>query len=267
MKIFALLWLVPCFLAAPLWSASLDDLIGADGRTALLRGDIVTEVQQKAPQPVLIPRHGFTRDLIDAIMADLSPGFLVESRYLYRKPAGAAPGMWSDTERTALYNEALALSTLAGIEYFSTSRNTMRTFYETSSIIDGPATKTHRTDPVYWTPPAELTVYAEQKDLTFGNNIYKYEYHARPDALVFVQENDTAMKMGIITAVRAHNLRSVVAVIDAGDYLLIYAASMAKAASVPGLNQRVGNSFSTRAEAMLKWFSGQADKAFKKAHP
>jgi hypothetical protein len=213
----------------------------------------------------LIPRHRFTQELVDAIMGDLSPGFLVESRYLYKKPAGAAPGAWSEAERSALYNEALALSTLAGIEYFSTSRNTMRTFYETSSVIDGPDTRKPRNNPIYGTPPAELTVYTEQKDLTFGNNIYKYEYHARSDALIFVQENDTAMKMGIITAVRKNNLRSVVAVIDAGDYLLIYAASMAKAASVPGMSRRVGASFSTRAEAMLKWFSGQADKAFKKA--
>jgi hypothetical protein len=143
----------------------------------------------------------------------------------------------------------------------------MRTFYETSSVIDGPDTRKPRNNPIYGSPPAELTVYAEQKDLTFGNNIYKYEYHARPDALIFVQENDTVMKMGLITAVRKNNLRSVVAVIDAGDYLLIYAASMAKAASVPGMSRRVGASFSTRAEAMLKWFSGQADKAFRKVHP
>jgi hypothetical protein len=39
---------------------------------------------------------------------------------------------------------------------------------------------------------------------------------------------------------------------------------MARAASLPGIRDRVGRSFSTRAEAMLHWFAGQADKAFEK---
>jgi hypothetical protein len=71
------------------------------------------------------------------------------------------------------------------------------------------------------------------------------------------------MSYGIIPAVGKNKLRSIVAVCDAGEYLLIYAASMAKAASVPGLNERVGNSFITRAEAILTWFTGQADKVFR----
>jgi hypothetical protein len=32
------------------------------------------------------------------------------------------------------------------------------------------------------------------------------------------------------------------------------------------MGERVGNSFSTRAEAILKWFGGQADKAFAKTN-
>jgi hypothetical protein len=54
----------------------------------------------------------------------------------------------------------------------------------------------------------------------------------------------------------------VAAVIDAGDSLLIYIASMAKAASLPGLSGRIGNSFTNRAEAILKWFAGRADRVF-----
>jgi hypothetical protein len=59
-------------------------------------------------------------------------------------------------------------------------------------------------------------------------------------------------------------LRSVVAVVDAGDHLLVYAASMAAAASLPGLGERIGNSFTNRAAAVLKWFSLRADRAFGK---
>jgi hypothetical protein len=141
----------------------------------------------------------------------------------------------------------------------------MRTFYESSSVVSGADGKKKLPDPSYFVPPTELTVYARQKDLSFGDNIYRYDYYARADSLVFVQENLTGMNYGIIPAVGKNKLRSMVAVLDAGDYLLIYAVSMAKAASLPGMNERVGRSFSSRAEAILTWFTGQADKAFEKA--
>jgi hypothetical protein len=80
-----------------------------------------------------------------------------------------------------------------------------------------------------------------------------------------VQENLTTMTYGIIPAIGKHNLRSMVAVFDAGEYLLLYVTSMAKAASVPGMSSRAGASFSNRAEAIVKWFYSRADRAFEKA--
>jgi hypothetical protein len=92
--------------------------------------------------------------------------------------------------------------------------------------------------------------------------VYQYRYLAGEDHLIFIQENLTAMNAGIIPAVGKNKLRSVVAVIDAGDSLLIYAASLAKASALPGLGERIGNSFTNRALAILGWFNAQADKAF-----
>jgi hypothetical protein len=262
--ILLLFWALP----VALFSLPLDDLVRGDLKAELLEGGIITRVQHKDPAADLIPLHDFTRELIRGALEDVDASLMVESLFLYRKPprpaadaADARGAAWTQTERAALYNRALALSSLAGLQYFSTSRNRMRTFYETSAVIDGPDTKRVLPDPEYQVPPPELTLYARQKDLTFGDNIYRYNYYAQADALFFVQENVTIMNAGIIPAVGRNNLRSAVAVIDAGDYLLIYAASMAKAASLPGMNNRVGASFSTRAEAILKWFAGQADKA------
>jgi hypothetical protein len=156
----------------------------------------------------------------------------------------------------------LALSTLTGIEYFSASRNTMRTFYVYSTVINEPVSKNPLSDPVFEQPPAHYTLYARQTDLTFGDNIYRYEYTAVEDALFFIQENMTALNYGIIPAVSKNSLQSVLAVINCGDSLLIYAVSMAKAASVPGMTDRVGNSFRNRADAVYKWFASGADKVF-----
>ncbi|MDR3170830.1 MAG: hypothetical protein LBU17_04285 [Treponema sp.] len=247
--------------AIPGFSVSLEELIGPELKVALIGQGTLRELQFKASQPLLIPRQGAIQALVDAALQDLDAVILVESLSLYKKPAASASPRWSETERTALFNSALALSTLAGIQYYSSSRKTMRTFYETSTVIDGPDTKRPQVDPIYPRPPAELVLYARQKDLTFGDTIYQYEYHALSDALIFVQQNLTAMTIGIIPAIGKHKLRSVIAVFDAEDQLLIYVASLAQAASIPGMKERIGKSFSTRTDAILKWFAGQADKA------
>jgi hypothetical protein len=258
-----------CFLvvtAGPLFPASLEDpasleeLAGQERAAELLAGNIITEVQLREPRPLLIPRHAELLRLTEEIMAGLEPGLFVESLYRYKKPSGSA--RWTDTERLRLYNEAMALSTLSGIQYYSASRKTMRTFYEYSRVIDGPGAGQVLPDPVFSAVPREQRLYARQKDLTFGDNIYQYDYLAGEDSLIFIQQNLTAMTVGIIPAVGKNKLRSVVAVIDAGDSLLIYAVSMAKAVSLPGLGERIGNSFTNRAAAILSWFTGQADRAF-----
>jgi hypothetical protein len=248
----------------PAGPTSLADLAGSDRAAVLVAGDSITEVQYRDFTPILIPRHAFTRTLVDNARAALEPTIFVESLSRIAKPAEAASGSWTETERTGLYNEALSLSTLAGIEYFSASRNRMRTFYKTSTVIDSPESKRPLTDPVYKMPVTELQIYARQKDLTFGDNIYRYIYYARDDALVFVQENLTSMNAGPIPVVGKNRLRSVIAVLDAGDSLLVYIASMAKAASFPGMNERAGRSFSNRAAAIMSWFSIRATEAFGK---
>lgn len=254
------------FPGAKVYAADLESLVGAEKARALLAGEKPVLVQFKDPKLSLIPAVDELAALLGKQQNDLSPSVIVETLRLYNKPPEAERPAMSGAEETALFNEVLALSSLAGIQYFSASRGVMRTFYETSSVIDGPSSKKPLPDPFYVLPPSKLTIFARQKDLTFGDNIYQYDFYRSPGSLIFVQQNLTALTAGIIPAVGRNKLHSVVAVLDAGDQLLIYAVSMAKAASVPGMNQRVGDSFSNRVEAVIKWFSGQADKAFKKAH-
>jgi hypothetical protein len=251
---------------APEQQPVLAGLVGAERAAALIRGDTLSSLQNKDPRPVLVPSNDFVKNMAGEMIRNLKPSFFVESLSLYRKPPAQAR-LWTESERTALYNESLALSSLAGIQYYSASRKEMRTFYETSVVVGGSDGKNPLPDPVYMVPPSQLVIYARQKDLSFGDNVYRYNYHARPDSLVFVQENLTSMNYGIIPAVGKNKLRSMVAVLDAGEYLLIYVVSMAKAVSLPGMGERIGNSFSTRAEAILKWFGDQADKAFAKTRP
>jgi len=244
-----------------LLGASLEELVGVEQAAALRSAaEPVTEVQHKTINPRLLPRHEKLAALVTETLGSLEPNLFVETLSLYRKPSSAA---WNDAEQINLLNQLTALSTLAGIEYYSASRKAMRVFYESSCVIDNPADKKPLPDPALTALPASLALYARQKDLTFGDNIYRFVYYTNKDSIFFVQENLTAMTAGIIPAVGKNKFRSLLAVLDTGDSLLIYAAGMAKTASVPGMGDRIGASFTNRAKAILKWFEGRAEKVFR----
>jgi hypothetical protein len=239
----------------------LENLVTAD-QAARLRnteqGQIIS-AQLKNPAPALMPNNSEIRQNVTGIMNTLNPNILVEVLYLYNKPAKSKTDSdnWNEKQKNTVFNQLTAISTLAGIQYFSSSRGAMRTFYEFSSVIDSPSAKKSLSDPVFTQLPASLTVFARQKDLTFGDNVYRYDYLNTPDAVLFTQENITALNYGLIPVIGKGNLRSVMAFIDCGDSILIYAASMAKTASVPGLSDKISASFSNRAYAVLQWFSEQ----------
>jgi hypothetical protein len=249
-------------LAFSLRGASLEELSGPERAAKLRTGQILTEAQFKNPAFRLAPSHAGLRALFDKNREALSPGVMVEALVRYEKPKNAARPSWTEAERKALFNEVVALSSLEGIQYYSASRKTMRTFYESSRVIDGPESKRVLPDPFFSDPPALLSLYVRQKDLTFGDNIYRYDYRTGEDFLVLIQENLTSMNNGIIPVLGKNKLRSLVALIDAEDSFLVYFVSMAKATAIPGIKERVGASFTNRAEAVLKWITGRVDKAF-----
>jgi hypothetical protein len=251
-------------MALPVFCASLEELVG-QGQTVSLRAvsEPVTELQMKNPAPKLLPKHGQLQRYLNEVFRGLEPNILVETLSLYQRPRSsqqtANPTGWSRDEQTGIFNQLTALSTLTGIQYYSESRKAMRVFYESSTVIDDPASKKPLPDPSFSVLPNSYNLYARQRDLTFGDNIYRFVYHTGDDIIFFSQENLSSMSAGIIPAIGKNKFRTVMAVIDTGDTLLIYAAAMAKTASVPGLGDRIGSSFTNRVKAILKWFVGRAD--------
>jgi hypothetical protein len=261
--VFALSAVLALFSAPPPAAAlSLEELAGPEAAAELRAGKTLSQVQLKNPGPVLAPRHKEVRAVLNQVLTDLGAGVMAESLTRYEKPSSASRSAWTAAERTALLNSTAAISTLAGIQYYSASRKAMRTFYEYSRVIDSPESKQELADPFFADPPARLSLYARQRDLSFGDNIYEYRYQTGGDFLIFVQRNLTPLKIGPISAVGRDHLHALLAVIDAGDSLLVYAASLAKTASFPGLGDRISSSFTNRAQAVLGWFNTRADAAF-----
>jgi hypothetical protein len=263
-RIFVLIYIFSTAVSA--FSIPLENIITNDTIARVLSSDRnqLVSTQLTNPNPSLMPNQSDIRRSVMGIMNTLKPNILVETLYLYAKPARAKTdsATWDEKQKITVFNQITAISTLAGIQYYSSSRGAMRTFYEYSSVIDDPVTKKPLSDPVFIKPSASLTIFARQKDLTFGDNIYRYDYLNTADVIIFTQENITSLNYGIIPIIGKGNLRSVMAIVDGGDYILVYAASMAKAAAIPGFSDKISSSFSNRAQAVLRWFSDRLNREF-----
>jgi hypothetical protein len=250
------------FGTASAFSLSLESLLPEAQLRQLMQSGVIDREHFDETRFAMVPRFSALEQLLETNRRSIDPNITVESLRLYRKRA--SQGDWNSQERTALYNGIVAVSTLKGLEYFSKTRGAMRVLYETSTVIDEPVAKNPKPDPVFAVPPSQLSLYARQKDLTFGDNVYQYSYYAGESSLIVVQENITNMNYGMITVIGKNKLRTFVAVFDCGPYLLVYAAGMARASMLPGMKQRAGESIFNRANALLGWFNRKADSAFGK---
>ena len=132
-KVFLVFVVLLGFCISPFVSGlNIDNLVGPEQARALRAGEKPVLAQFDNIRPALVPLHGELRSLITALRENLNPSVMVETLRIYTKPPEAEKTTWTAGEEASIYNGILALSTLAGIEYFSASRGTMRTFYETS---------------------------------------------------------------------------------------------------------------------------------------
>ncbi|MDR0447047.1 MAG: hypothetical protein LBH07_00085 [Treponema sp.] len=240
----------------------LESLLSEDLVRQLLQSGTVSRERFDTLTLGMVPRYDVLNRHINNSRSGLDPNISVESLRLYKKPFSQEN--WTATEKVELYNGISTISTLKGLEYFSKSRNRMHLLFESSAVVEGPNSKNPMPDPVYRTPPAEITLYARQKDGTFGDNVYKFNYYSNDSSFIVYLENTGSLSYGVIPVVDKSKLRSIFAIIDCGPYLLIYGVSMAKASMLPGMKQRVGESINNRANALLSWLFRKADRAFGK---
>jgi hypothetical protein len=256
---FAFTLLCPSLFAAP----SIDALLSPALEAKLFSENLLTAAHFDDLTPLYAPLDARLFSAIEKIKAETDPGILIESLCYYKKPEGAS--LWSEENRTKLFNGITAISTLAGLKYYSPSRKKEYTFYETSNIIDSPDNKIKLPDPVWANGelPENFTLYTEQKDLTFGNNIYRFDFTVEEDAIFFYQRNLTTLYYGIFPVLGKKKLCSLVTLLDTDEAILIYMVSMADAVSFPGMKNRVAVSFSSRSRAVLDWFSSKADAVYR----
>ncbi|CEM60453.1 hypothetical protein DWQ65_07335 [Treponema phagedenis] len=175
-----------------------------------------------------------------------SPAFILESLYLYKKNEPIE-------NHESITSVLRALSKLEGLEYYSASRKKMRTLYEKSYVVDNPEDKNRIADPVD-NPEKNISVFALQKDLTFGEYIYQYHFFEEEDGTGFCSENIDTLKYSIFKVIKPKQLKAAIAVHNLGDYLLVYCVTRADFLRLAGIAKKLENSLANRSDALFAWF-------------
>ena len=169
---------------------------------------------------------------------------------------------FTDAGRLAIYNILRTPSTMEGIEYYSASRGRMRTFYERSYAVDGPDSALRIPDPIVSIIPAVDTVYAYQRDGSFGRNVQRLEYRAIDQDFLLLIENETTMVYRVVPLVSPGNLRTFLLIRPAPERGVIefYGNLAVRVPAMFGLQERARNSFYNRIVALHGWFVGRLDE-------
>jgi hypothetical protein len=255
-----MLFTVLAFFSAPLYAAPSSAYLGPDALRSLEAGkELRAASVGKGAAISIAPDHPAAAG-IRAELAGEQPDVVVEALFLWKKPKNAA----LEDEKLAAYNILRSVGSLTGIEYYSASRKAMRLFYEYSSLVSGPDGKTAVADSVLGALPSSETLYARQKDLSFGDNIYRYVFAAGDDYVRSLSVNLGTMRYGIIPVTQAEGLRVRSLALFTDDAIIFYAVSSAKATVVPGVRGKLEDSFGNRAQAIYTWFAAKAALAWQK---
>jgi len=230
-------------------------LLGEDVAKELLAKGQVMRTSVDAITSIL-PRHESTRGVSEEIAAK-KPGILVETVFVLKRKA---PSDRAGREAELIKINALlrSFSSLRGVRYFSITHGGMRTLYVESYAVDGQDGKTRIPDPPAPDPQsldAPQSYHVFQKDLSFGANVYTYDFQGFPGAVKVTSKNQTWMSISIIPVIAPGVLVSRLIVMQASDGIVFYVES--DAISIGFLAQRIGESFANRATALFGWFEGR----------
>ncbi len=162
----------------------------------------------------------------------------------------------------AIYNILNRVSTLTGIEYYSASRERMRTLFRHSYRVKNSDEKEALPDITFSEIPAAQDITVFQEDLTFGknhvSNLYRYE-----DSRFLLQVNNlTTMWYYILPLVKPGNFRMDLLIIPQGDQLIFYGACSVDSAKLFGIEKSKKDSFYNRIKAMQNWFTAQLEEEY-----
>jgi len=207
------------------------------------------------PYTEYLPSSPFS-GVISEDLENIGPNIGVETIYLLHAP-GLAP---AEDDIHTIYNVLRRVSSLKGIEYYSASRERMRTFFKEFYAIDNPEDRNRIPDPVTRDVPSESSVFAFQEDLTFGKSLSHILYRAGGPWITITISNLSVLRYMLIPLIRENNMQMHIVIRVMEDYVLFYGNCAVRTYDLFGLVEKKKESFSNRIEAMFRWFSSEFEK-------
>jgi len=183
----------------------------------------------------------------------LDPTLGVESLSLMPYPQGASKEQAYEQAAKILFS----VSTMEGIEYYSASREKMRTLFTESTVIDSPESGRPLPDPHFETVPRSIDLTLRQTDLTFGTNIYATHFEGDGKTLLLEMSNMTKMKYKFISMVSPGDLSLSIVLYPVDEGILFYGVCSVNSISFFGLERKKTDSFYYRIEALKNWFENR----------
>ncbi len=192
-------------------------------------------------------------DLTAADLMKMDPNIGVETIYLFKAPEISATGK----DMLFLYNLLRNLRSLEGIEYYSASRERMRTFFKDFYTIDGPEERNPVPDQFVDKVPREATLYAFQEDLTFGKSVSRLLYRYEKPFISLSITNCTKLRYLLIPLIQEEAMKMHLLIYVMDGYIMFYGNCAVSTLDFPSLLKKKKESFSNRIEAMYTWFHSQ----------
>jgi len=223
----------------------------------LTEGELRNSLHGDSP-PQLIPDVP-ARKAIEARIRELELSVGTEVLSVYTNEAADFD---SAESRLRIYNILRSISTMQGIQYYSASRERLRTLFAESYVVDGPDGEKRLPDPVVREIPPHSRLYVLQEDLTFGKNLYAMEFRYSGDYFLMDSTNLTTMHYFFFPMVRPENSVTLILLIPAGEQLLFYGAVGARTMRLLGLERSREDSFYNRLKAIYGWFTERVGATF-----
>jgi len=180
----------------------------------------------------------------------IDPTMTIEGIYQLPKPGNS-----SDEEiLTEIYNLLNGVSTLKGIEYYSASREKMRTLFVESHRIENLETREAVTDLVYNQLPPRSSIFVAQEDKTFGKHKSRIDYQYKKPMIQMEIRNQTSMRVAMIPLLRPENFVIRLQILVEDDRVLLYGVMAAETMKLFGLEKSKEDSFYYRLLAITDWF-------------
>lgn len=205
-----------------------------------------------------LPFGPLSEELI-ADLQDQQATIGVEALFTIDLPAELAEDPGRDL---ILYNLMNRVSTLEGIEYYSASRERMRTLFAEAYRVDEVGSKEALDDVSFTQIPPFQEQILFQEDLTFGKNYVTTSFTYREGRFMMQVRNETTMWYYVLPLVKSERFRMNMLIIPDGKTLYFYGASSVDSASLFGIEKSKKDSFYNRIKAMYSWFADTIEKEY-----